>query len=65
MGDEAEDDEAVKKYIWGIVDKVNAANPGYKMIKKAKSQTYGIRKEYIQKDKEIRRRQQKDTVMSQ
>lgn len=34
MGDEAEDDEAVKKYIWGIVDKVNAANPGYKMIKK-------------------------------
>ena len=34
MDDEAEDDEAVKKYIWGIVDKVNAANPGYKMIRK-------------------------------
>ena len=34
MGDEEEDDEAVKKYIWGIVDKVNAANPGYKMIRK-------------------------------
>ena len=34
MGDEAEDDEAVRKYIWSIVDKVNAANPGYKMIKK-------------------------------
>ena len=34
MGDEEEDDEAVKKYIWGIVDKVNAANPGYKMRRK-------------------------------
>lgn len=34
MGDEAEDDEAVRKYIWSIVDKVNAANPGYKMIRK-------------------------------
>lgn len=33
-GDRADDDEEVRKIIWGIVDKVNAENPSYKMIRK-------------------------------
>lgn len=33
-GDRADDDEEVRKIIWGIVDKVNAENPAYKMIRK-------------------------------
>ncbi|MGN0672626.1 MAG: AMP-dependent synthetase/ligase [Anaerovoracaceae bacterium] len=33
-GDRADDDEEVRKIIWEIVDKVNAENPAYKMIRK-------------------------------
>lgn len=33
-GDRADDDEEVRKIIWEIVDKVNAENPSYKMIRK-------------------------------
>lgn len=33
-GDRTDDDEEVRKIIWEIVDKVNAENPAYKMIRK-------------------------------
>ena len=34
LGDKADDDSEVEKYLWTLIDKVNAENPGYKMIKK-------------------------------
>ncbi len=34
LGEKAEDDEEVIKYLWGLVDKINEVNPGYKMIKR-------------------------------
>ncbi len=34
LGDDADSDEAVEKYLWTLVDKVNNENPGYKMIRK-------------------------------
>ncbi len=34
LGDKAEDDEEVRKYLWSLVDKINDENPGYKMIKR-------------------------------
>ena len=34
LGDKADDDKEVEKYLWTLVDKVNEENPGYKMIKK-------------------------------
>ncbi|MCQ2554560.1 MAG: AMP-binding protein [Clostridia bacterium] len=34
LGEKAEDDSEVKKYLWTVVDKVNEENPGYKMIRK-------------------------------
>ena len=34
LGDKADDDKEVEKYLWTLVDKVNAENPGYKMIRK-------------------------------
>lgn len=34
LGDKAENDEEVVKYLWTLVDKVNDENPGYKMIRK-------------------------------
>lgn len=34
LGDKADDDEEVLKYLWTIVDQVNENNPGYKMIKR-------------------------------
>lgn len=34
LGQDAEDDRAVEKYLWTFVDQVNHENPGYKMIKK-------------------------------
>ena len=34
LGDKAEDDSEVEKYLWSLVDRINDENPGYKMIKK-------------------------------
>ena len=34
LGDKADDDKEVEKYLWSLVDKINDENPGYKMIKK-------------------------------
>ena len=34
LGDKADDDEEVLKYLWTIVDQINEKNPGYKMIKR-------------------------------
>ena len=34
LGDKAEDDSEVLKYLWSLVDRINDENPGYKMIKK-------------------------------
>lgn len=34
LGDKADDDKEVEKYLWTLVDKINDENPGYKMIKK-------------------------------
>ena len=34
LGDKAEDNEEVEKYLWTVIDKVNEENPGYKMIKR-------------------------------
>ena len=34
LGEKAEDDEEVLKYLWTIVDQLNEKNPGYKMIKR-------------------------------
>lgn len=34
MGDKADDNEAVTKLLWEIVDSVNAENPSFKMIRK-------------------------------
>ena len=34
LGDKAEDDEEVLKYLWTLVDQINEKNPPYKMIKR-------------------------------
>ncbi len=34
IGNDADDADKVFKYIWGLVDKVNDENPGYKMIRR-------------------------------
>ncbi len=34
LGDKADDDAEVEKYLWTLVDQVNEVNPGYKMIRK-------------------------------
>lgn len=34
LGDKADDNEEVEKYLWTLVDQVNASNPAYKMIKR-------------------------------
>ena len=34
LGDKADDDKEVEKYLWTLVDRINDENPGYKMIKK-------------------------------
>ncbi len=34
LGDKADDDAEVVKYLWTLVDQINEKNPGYKMIKR-------------------------------
>ncbi len=34
LGDKVDDNEEVEKYLWTLVDKLNAENPPYKMIKR-------------------------------
>ena len=34
LGEKADDDNEVEKYLWTFVDRINKENPGYKMIRK-------------------------------